>query len=680
MGGESSGGLLQSDKGAEIVIRRPSETRGTPGRALSTGQKIKAGVYDVPDYVTGQDAAAALMPRTSDTKMRTHGRFRGPAVYGDVYGRNPMEAAAEAAKARLGLSTPRGPDTISAVPAHDILRRTASCGQERAALNRHLAQQPGGAQTIQSSPEAELGWDLFTAADLIAGSHGLGWLHKPTAIARRARATRRSPIELGSEDLLPTTPPPIPGSRQQLDDIVNRMRQPEAPRSAPRSASQLKDDWFEGDMGDMANTEYVRPSEQSWSFRNIGDKWRSWRRPDENLVQPNLLGPDGRPMLDVKGRNIVNPDVGDFAVHPDQLKRFYAEKHHADIDANPNLYAQHLYDQTQLPHGARMAVEAGGPIARPYPDLPFAKHINRPISGGGPNRSTGFWERYPYSNPAGRLFGGSGARRPFTGYGLHPLKWALPGLTAAGVATLNPEEAAMPYIDERGELASKSLFQLPHWPQEGQGALGIWKGDPTLGRPGSPTPSDEDSRIWDRDQIYEVPGPDEYNVATNEDGEVVARQMYPGGPWKSVKNGRELSSKELEGLNVALQSTRWDSMFDGAIEMKLPNGRTIMLTPPTGWKPEDEDPAKNNLHGYLEERGIKLSAFKNEIINRWRARQEANQVPDGTELAPPPKRDDLKKNTPYTWDDLNESLELDENYYNTLFEGIKNMWTKETKE
>jgi len=40
----------------------------------------------------------------------------------------------------------------------------------------------------------------------------------------------------------------------------------------------------------------------------------------------------------------------------------------------------------------------------------------------------------------------------------------------------------------------------------------------------------------------------------------------------------------------------------------------------------------------------------------------------------------LSERTPYTWDDLKESLELDEDYYNTLFEGIKEMWTEDLKE
>ena len=47
---------------------------------------------------------------------------------------------------------------------------------------------------------------------------------------------------------------------------------------------------------------------------------------------------------------------------------------------------------------------------------------------------------------------------------------------------------------------------------------------------------------------------------------------------------------------------------------------------------------------------------------------------------PAPKRDDLLERAPYIWDDLNESLGLDEEFYDTLFEGIQDMWEKESKE
>jgi hypothetical protein len=40
------------------------------------------------------------------------------------------------------------------------------------------------------------------------------------------------------------------------------------------------------------------------------------------------------------------------------------------------------------------------------------------------------------------------------------------------------------------------------------------------------------------------------------------------------------------------------------------------------------------------------------------------------------KRDD---DMPWTWDDLKESLEPDEEYYDVLFEGIKEMWTKKQR-
>ena len=42
--------------------------------------------------------------------------------------------------------------------------------------------------------------------------------------------------------------------------------------------------------------------------------------------------------------------------------------------------------------------------------------------------------------------------------------------------------------------------------------------------------------------------------------------------------------------------------------------------------------------------------------------------------------DDLLERAPYIWDDLQESLELDEEFYDTLFEGVQELWTKELKE
>ena len=49
-------------------------------------------------------------------------------------------------------------------------------------------------------------------------------------------------------------------------------------------------------------------------------------------------------------------------------------------------------------------------------------------------------------------------------------------------------------------------------------------------------------------------------------------------------------------------------------------------------------------------------------------------------IQPPNKRDDLLERVPHIWDDLQESLELNEDFYDTLFEGIQELWTKELKE
>ena len=71
---------------------------------------------------------------------------------------------------------------------------------------------------------------------------------------------------------------------------------------------------------------------------------------------------------------------------------------------------------------------------------------------------------------------------------------------------------------------------------------------------------------------------------------------------------------------------------------------------------------------------------------RWKAWTEnpnikiISDVYGRFESPPPQKRDDLGERAPYVWEELNESLDLDEDFYDTLFEGVEDMWAKEIKE
>jgi hypothetical protein len=473
-----------------------------------------------------------------------------------------------------------------------------------------------------------------------------------------------------------TEPPPIPGTPGQLDDIINRFAQFRPERRAgvgPTSGGKpAPDDWWNAELNQILDDPVVpgRLSNPITTLRN----YFSRRRQEPGLIAPGRAGPDGSP--------IYNPDIDNFAVSKAELKKLFP-KNHADIDADPYIFAQHLHDQLNIPGAWRSAQVADMPVAT-HPSL---LNINRPIGSRmrdralGPNRLTGEIEYFPYANPSDRLFGGSGVRRPFTGYGMSPFKWGLPGTTAAGLAYLNPEEAALPYVDERGELASKQMYPIKRPFSPSGTPLFPWEqglGDPMLGRPGSPSPFIQgESRIWDEDQIYDMLLSPTGQFAESEDGEVVAIQATPDAPFVDVRTGRELAPDELDKL-VFTGSTYWDEWEGDPYKG---------VTPPTGWTPQDPETPKT-LQGYLEERGITLQQYLGEIeAGRRNIEKQADydqselRQDDGVtplrNLMPPDGSEGARKRNdefPYTWDDLNES------YYNTLFEGIKELWTKETKE
>jgi hypothetical protein len=90
----------------------------------------------------------------------------------------------------------------------------------------------------------------------------------------------------------------------------------------------------------------------------------------------------------------------------------------------------------------------------------------------------------------------------------------------------------------------------------------------------------------------------------------------------------------------------------------------------------------------IAKRDVGKPPFKKERWDGWNKDPDIQIISNpataakkaGVTLTAPKKRDDLNERAPYIWEELNESLDLDENFYDTLFEGVEDMWAKETKE
>jgi len=103
---------------------------------------------------------------------------------------------------------------------------------------------------------------------------------------------------------------------------------------------------------------------------------------------------------------------------------------------------------------------------------------------------------------------------------------------------------------------------------------------------------------------------------------------------------------------------------------------------PQTWQKPDTRQVVMPIGAGAKEQRVPYTAGEEELVDvPWYTFEEwmegMNKLKKGK-----PKKDEpeLYENIPYSYDDINESLEIDENYYNTLFESVKKAWAKELKE
>ena len=573
MGGESSGGLIQSPEGPHIVTRDPAETR-RGARALSTSRPIQPGSWELPPNVTGADVSKALDPalnlRRINTPMRTHGRFGGPEVRGDVFGTNPMEDAARIADARMYGPDPDQVDTISPSPYYDRFRQTDSGGQERAAVDRYMAQQPGGAQTKQMSAEEQLGWDAFLAADLTGGTHSLGALHTGTNLARMGRRMRGRgrPLtkELRRKVKKRYRPTSIKRHRADLENM--------------RGSNDMDTVWSRPDnKRPVAPYTDLHPSQVKSQVKkkpafDYDDWFTKQAAPDYSEVGPQ----SGLKWGHDPSQNFYGFTTGELAKWEAYLFRPRGAKS-----------VNELADLAQA--GSRAAIKELDVLGA---ELFQAWRINTPLHGVNklnPANLAGIGSTRGYVPKSGRL---ELAPRIQSGKGLTAL-----GLGAgAGYSWLNPEHIADLGSDD---MVRPNPFPLGHGVglPDPRSDLAAWTKPWYPIRPG-----------YSRDPLDPNEQPKKYIVWNAKAGKIIAKRDVGKPPFK----------KE-----------RWD-----------------------GWNKDPDIQIISNPAAAAKKAGVTLTA--------------------------PKKRDDLSERAPYIWEELNESLDLDENFYDTLFEGVEDMWAKETKE